>query len=181
MSSLFSLSLSLSLSLSWSWFHWWLWLVRLPASSEVLSSATAASLHVSNKYNVLPLVPLFFFYIAINHFSLKGYSSRWFSVALVLGTSQIKKKNQCCRDWDIMTFRAQTHKTNLMRVKGQAVTIVVTTAWQANTNSVLELTLPAPGSSQARNKTELRLGSGSVSSLSNLVGFGQENVVRATL
>ena len=80
-----------------------------------------------------------------------------------------------------MTFRAQTHKTNMMGVKGQAVTMVVTTAWQANTNSVLELTLPTPGLSQAKNKTELRLGSGSVSSLSNLVGFGQENVVRATL
>lgn len=121
-----------------------------------------------------------FFCIPINHLSLKRYSSRWFNVALVMETSQTKK-NQCCRDWDIMTFRAQTHKTNMMRVKGQAVTMVVTTAWQANTNSVLELTLPTPGWSQAKNKTELRLGAGSVSSLSNLVGFGHENVVRATL
>lgn len=39
----------LSLSFFLSWFHWWLWLLWLPASSEVLSSPTAASLHVSYK------------------------------------------------------------------------------------------------------------------------------------
>ncbi len=62
--------LSFSLALSWSWFHWWLWLVRLPASSEVFSSATAASLHVSLKikFSNSPFNPF------AEHLTFKRYS-----------------------------------------------------------------------------------------------------------
>lgn len=69
MSSLFFLPL-------WSWFHWWVRFVRLPASSEVLSSAAAASLHVSYRYNLLwtspPLISLFFYVIAKGKYPLQG-------------------------------------------------------------------------------------------------------------
>ena len=59
----------------WSWFHRWLWLVWLPASSEVLTSATAASLHVSDNYNIQKFSSTlfsFFLILLLNFCPLRG-------------------------------------------------------------------------------------------------------------
>lgn len=70
-------------SVSWSWFHRWLWLIWLPASSEVFSSATAASLHVSYKDNMLH------FLLVLEHVAYKGYINDllWHSVGSRTATS----------------------------------------------------------------------------------------------